>query len=166
MKEPANRVVKIGDIVTIVSDRSLYNGEQGEVVEINDEDGDEDGPVGIKFDPQQIKFNAFKHAECIVRHEDDELRVDNGWACTTLATRLYPGYYHTTYTFKHPFDPSLPCMCEGCSENASRRCVINEWGNVSEIDLCEPHAAEAHGKLFEQYHWKRDYPFPLAKQAA
>ncbi len=166
MSAPSQRVVKIGDIVTVVSEESMYHGEQGEVVEINDGDDDGDGPIGVKFDPWQILYHVSQPEECIVQHRDDQLRVDSGWSCKTLAPRLYPHYYHTTISFQYPFDPALPCMHEGCREPLARRCVFNIVGSVCEVDLCCAHATEIHGKCGMSFPWKKNYPFPKKETAA
>jgi hypothetical protein len=159
--------VKIGDIVTIVSDASMYNGKQGEVVEIV-EDDDEDGPVGVKFHKSQIFNYVRSEEECVIRHEERELKIDTGWNVQTRALKMYPNMYHSMNELLFDFDPRNPCMQAGCAEDHSeRRCVINIWGTVIERDLCTEHS-KFDGMLGESFETRKDYrPFtPIRERKA
>lgn len=130
--------VKIGDIVTVVSDTSIYRGEQGEVVEIK-RDSDEDGPIGVRFHPRQVLHCISRDEDCIVRHRRRELRVDTSWGAVTRAKILYPGHYHTVYTLRFEFSPQNQCMHARCTALATKRCVLNVLGTVCERDFCDKH---------------------------
>lgn len=155
-----NRVVKIGDIVTIIGRESMYYEEQGEVVEINDVDGDEDGSIGVRFDKKQMKHFVDHPDECVVRHLDEELRVDDRWSAKTLADRIYGERWHTVRVRTYPFNPSLPCMYKDCACMATGRTIANTWGSIYEVDLCDDHQKELHGMMFDMFPMKENYPFP------
>ena len=133
-----NKKVEVGDIVTIISDESCYKDKQGQVVEIV-EDGDADGSVGVKFRRDQMMHYVATGETCIVRHKEEELRIDKGWSLVSRATMLYGRMYHHTVELRFDFDVRNPCMHEGCNENAEKRCVVNVWGTVIERDLCKEH---------------------------
>lgn len=130
--------VKIGNIVTIISQESSYNGKQGKVAEIK-HDGDEDGPIGVRFHRNQIWHCVDSEAECIVRHQEAELRVDASWSVESRAEQIYPRRYHSVYQLRFDFSPENPCMQAGCAKKATKRCIVNIWGTVSELDLCAEH---------------------------
>ena len=99
-------VIEIGNIVTVVSEDTYLHKKQGEVVEIED-DGDEDGSVGVLFHKSAIcSFTLFKE-ERIVRFEPDELRVDENWSIENRARMVYgSNMYHHLYELIFPFNPA------------------------------------------------------------
>ncbi len=132
--------VRHGNIVTIVSRFSQYNGKQGEVVEINHDDKNEDGAFGVRFHRSQMLNHVSSPEDCIVRHRRNELQIDQDWNVESRALRVYGRMYHTTYSLCFDFSPKNPCMREGCTAHAVKRCVFNCWGSVFERDWCTEHA--------------------------
>jgi hypothetical protein len=161
------QAIEIGNIVTIISTESGYNKKQGQVVEIVD-DGDEDGPVGVKFHPNDMLHIVADENNCIVRHEIHELRIDPCWSLGHRALLAYPGMHHTLFELLFAFSPENPCMHEDCERNAARRCMINVWGCVYERDYCEEHG-KIDGMMGESLPpCKKDYvpATPIRERAA
>ena len=121
--------IEIGNIVTVVSKDSYLHGKQGEVVEIED-DGGEDGPVGVFFHKSSILYYCFSREERTIRFEVNELRVDDNWSVENRARMVYGSYmYHHLSELMFPFSPENDCMCEDCTDKSSKRIIVNIWGN-------------------------------------
>jgi hypothetical protein len=159
--------VKLGDIVTVVSDASSYEGRQGKVVRVIPR-GEEDGPIGVKFHKSYMFHYVRSQLECVVHHEEHELRVDKAWSCASRAVQLFPRTHHSVYELLFDFDPQNPCMRDGCDRFATKRCTINIWGCVSQLDLCTKHG-EIDGMCGEMLpDLKKDYvpATPIRKKEA
>lgn len=149
--------LEIGNIVTVLLEDSTYCDCQGQVVEIKD-DGDEDGPIGVRFGREYNHlFDFFQTGDSItVRFLEAELRKDLEW---NLEVRLFRAFGSSVCNFLMertvPFDPKNECQAELCSEDCARRCLINIWGTVYEIDLCETCAKLFDGKWGESWPNKR-----------
>ncbi len=153
----------VGNIVTVIFEDCMYFEQQGEVVEIV-EDGDSDGPVGVKFGKWcKHLFNSFHDGNfTTVRFEEVELRKDADWGIEVKAVRCYGArMWHSLCSLRRPFDPKGKCQTENCTHFCDQRCLINIWGTVSEIDLCMECAKQYHGKCGEMWPAK-----PLTRVAA
>lgn len=140
--------IRIGDIVTVIFE-CLFTGNQGVVVEIVDDD-DEDGPIGVRFGSEyRESLGILWEEQNVTRFLETDLRVESSWSTATLAKRLYRSCHHTVYELKYPFVLGCDCMIRGCPHKASMRGVVNIWGTVCPLDLCEDHTEEYHGKLGE-----------------
>jgi len=146
--------LKVGDIVTVVHKHYIYSDKQGEVVEIKD-DGDEDGNIGVKFGRwyrHLFDYSDGDNNSVTVRFLEGELRKDANWGLEVkVLQRFGENCWHSVYVLDKPFDPTKRCKTEGCNIVNARRCLINIWGNVYEIDLCEECAREYDGKCGESF---------------
>ena len=78
---------------------------------------------------------------------------------------LFGRMWHSTSCYKEPFATGSPCALsqdkrssDGCPENAVRRCLVNVWGTVYELDLCESCADYWHGKCVDDCHYRVPKP--------
>ncbi len=142
--------LEVGNIVTVVSEDCRFFESQGEIVEIKD-DGDPDGNIGVRFGEWYADLFDYPDGKyTIVRFVEKELRQDADWSLEAKIVRLYGKHcWHSVYVLKKPFDPTEECPEEGCAEQVSRRCLINIWGSIYEIDLCGKHVEKYHGKCGE-----------------
>jgi hypothetical protein len=146
----------VGDIVTVTAE-NLYFEEQGQVVEIKN-DGDSDGPIGVKFGRWCQTVPSHK-SDITVRFEEVELRKDPDWSLQVKVFRCYGNdLWHSLYSIPEPFDPQKQCKAKGCQDLNVRRCLINIWGSVYEIDLCENCAKAYHGMMGESFPDKAAVP--------
>lgn len=156
--------IVVGSIVTVQLDPKKYGannkfqGKQGEVALIA-EDGDEDGPIGVKFpewhralDPDffdsfSLPSLNFLTPDSVTRFKKDDLRLEKGWRqpkisdeqlCNALFGR---NMWHTRFILKTPFIPGYrECMHENCEKKALLRIMVNCWGAVCDHDVCPNHA--------------------------
>jgi hypothetical protein len=143
-------LLSIGDIVTVTLEECTYFEKQGQVVEIV-ADGDSDGPIGVKFG-RWCEVIAFNEEHITVRFEEPELRKDLDWSLEVKVFQCYgDDLWHSLYALKYLFDPAGTCKAEGCQEPNVRRCLINIWGSVYEIDLCKTCATAYHGMMGESF---------------
>ena len=133
---------------------------QGQVVEIVHDD-DPDGPIGVKFGGWRRFSHLLEGEDTTVRFLEMELRKDEDWS---LEVKVYQCYghnmWHSIATLKEPFDSKKICKAEGCTNLNVRRCLVNIWGTVYEIDFCETCATAYHGMLGESF--PRKAPEPVA----
>jgi hypothetical protein len=81
------------------------------------------------------------------------LRKDDDWSPENKATLLFGTRFQRIEMYRHAFTPGKECICEGCSNKATERIMVNVWGTVVEEDVCAEHALQYHGKCI-------DGPFP------
>jgi hypothetical protein len=149
--------LSVGDIVAVTLKDCSYYNQQGQVVEIVD-DGHPDGRIGVKFG-EWCESLAFYESHAVVRFEESELRQDADWSLKVKVFQCYGTYvWHSLYVLPHSFDLTKTCKAEGCQNLNVRRCLINIWGNVYEIDLCETCAQAYHGKIGESFPQKAAEP--------
>lgn len=144
--------MKVGDIVTVL-EGELKNF-QGEVIEINQNPR---WPIRVKFGPEAS--HLFNHDDTTKESDfsEKELRVDPaGLTLETRAIRVFgEGKFNALFKRKAPFQPSkTKCQVKGCKEKAILRGLINENGNVMEVDLCSDHQGY-HGCLTESFPFKK-----------
>ncbi|MFQ5661840.1 MAG: hypothetical protein ACE5F2_01130 [Candidatus Paceibacteria bacterium] len=150
--------MKIGNIVTIVSEDSVFDGKQAEVVEIED-DGNEDGNIGVKLSSRDEYLLGYcsDESEKIIRFKEDELRVDKDWGIEIKACNLFgKNMWHHLYVMKEEFVSGKDCIHENCKEKTTRRILVNIWGSVYEFDTCDAHAERYHGKCVDDFPVKKE----------
>jgi hypothetical protein len=139
----------IGNIVTVLLEDCIYFELQGEVMEIVD-DGNSEGPIGVKFSEWCDPLGALERDRPIIRFLEAELRRDDDWGFELKVYQCYGrNMWHSTARLGHVFDPKKKCGTENCTHFCDRRCLINLWGTVYEIDFCNECAKEYHGKCGE-----------------
>jgi len=155
--------LKINDIVTVVHPEWRFTGKQGQVVEIV-EDGNEDGPIGVRFPEYYSHLFAYPDKpDTIVRFQISDLKRNTRDDPQDINLRQLGGIlfgssmWHTIYCLGKPLMIGFTdCMHEGCSEKALVRIMVNCFGTVCEADVCKEH--------FE-YHGRNCDGFPFKKQA-
>jgi len=146
-------MVQVGSIVTIIADCAL-TGQQGEVVEIV-EDGHQDGNIAVRVENPLSSLPGQK----VPRFKEEELRVDADWTPEIQATRLFrKNGYHTIREPKEPFSPEKDCSHADCPEKNTRRVLVNFWGSVYLIDLCDAHAEKWHGRHADTFPFRKHRP--------
>lgn len=65
-----------------------------------------------------------------------------------------PNKWHTVNYYSEPFQPGTPCQHDGCDVLAAARIMVNIWGSVCEVDVCEEHRS-FDGKLLDEFPWKK-----------
>jgi hypothetical protein len=143
----------INDVVTVISEDTMYFEQQGEVVEVVN-DNDPDGPIGVRFGIWcSHLFDAFHEAnQTTVRLLEAELRKDPDWTLEIKTIRLFgKEMWHSLFSRGIPLDRNTKCQTENCIHFCDERCLINIWGSVYEIDLCSECAKQYHGMMGESW---------------
>jgi hypothetical protein len=130
----------VGNIVRIVGDDLWLNGKQGEIVEI---DHRKEIPYSVKFGKScRHLFDYPRPENLIVDFTATELQKEDRWDLKILADDLYGTMWHSAASLSKPFDPSTECMHEdhtASAPKATARILVNCWGTVYELDVCEEH---------------------------
>jgi hypothetical protein len=144
--------MKKGDIVTINYPENHFHEAQAEVLEVVDSVYVRLKPgrryeylFGARYGDKDIDGNPYGE----VTFPACALTVDEDWTVENRAENLFKGMYHHIFTTKS--DKSI-CMHEGCDHPADKRILINIWGSVYEVHVCEKHT-ESDG------HCMDDWPF-------
>lgn len=148
-----SEAIHIGDVVTVVGcDDTSFHNAQGVVMEITDEH-DPEGGIKVNFGPNfSWIFGARYNSKRTTGFRPEELRKDVCLTPENLTYRLFGrSMWHSMKIYKddHTFSPDNNCECEGCSQKASSRCLVNCGGVVYELDLCEQHTERCHGKSMD-----------------
>lgn len=154
--------LQIADIVTVIDEDLMCFNQQGKVIEIK-EDGNEDGPIGVRFGPSaRYLFSGDWRPDNLVWYQEKELRKD---AELTLENQVIEKFgtrmWHTFYDTPFPFSEQNLCMSEEHIDDvpkASKRILINFVGSVYPIDVCKEHE-HFDGKCAESWPFV-DRPFP------
>ena len=138
--------IAIGNLVKVVEEDTFFLEKCGEVVEIED-DGDEDGPIGVRFHEEDIPHYVSSPEECVVRFLETELTAIDEYPLAHRAREIYGSMFHSVRSLIEPFSTENSCMHWRCSKHvrATGRAVINVWGTVMDIDLCQKHFDEYNG---------------------
>lgn len=143
--------LEIGNIVTVVDEELLLYDKQGEVVDIKN-DGHEDGPYCVKFGAScDHLLTGPRPRNRIVRFSEKELRKDERWEIKTWADNLYGDMWHSAYNLPDPWTAENECMHEEHGQTSVKstvRILVNCWGTVYEMDMCDAHR-DLHGKCGE-----------------
>jgi hypothetical protein len=141
---------KKSDIVTVIKEDSLVRGEQGKVVEVAEK-------ISVFFDKEVTYLGfTFSKDERTFDFNPEDLRKDEDWKLETKATRLFgSNMFHSLFSPKAPFDTKNECQIEGCPNLVFKRGIYNYWGSVYEVDMCEEHYKEKHGKCGEDLSLKQ-----------
>ncbi len=135
----------IGDVVEIwpcdqFEDFALRN-KKGEVVDVDPERGAQ--CIRVKaggFARGSYGRIEKGHVWC----EPDELEIqEDGWTQEDRATFLFGSSWHSMWNLKFPWQEGNPCMHSAHDGQdrppAVRRVMMNIWGSVCELDMCEEH---------------------------
>src|SRR3989339_731536 len=162
--------ISVGSIVIVTEERYRFCGLQGVVVEIK-EDGDEDGPIGVRF-PSRHKYKFLfdypNKPDSIVQFKRNELRVDDFFIPLTVEEEV-EGLFGDVWVVNTPKMPLISgdseCMHEGCKSKAYFRIFFNVWGCVETAYVCGEHAS-FHGKLVDHgtFSWKKKKKRIVAKR--
>jgi len=144
-------MIAAGDVVEITNE-SAFNGMQGEVVTV-DSKKEPGYPIEVKMhEKYRYMFGlplGRDHDYMHLSFTEKELEKRNDWDIELRCYRLFKNMYHRIYIFNSPFNPHNICCIQGCQENNSQRILVNIWGSVGELDVCEQHASQYHGKCVE-----------------
>ena len=150
-------MIKKDDVVTILNEELLFHECQGQVVEIVD-DGDPDGNIGVKIGPKDeyLLGYCWNEDQKTVRFTEDELRVDQDWCIENKIIALYGrDRWHHAYSLGEPLNTEKECMHEDCPDKCKQRIMVNIWGSVYEIDVCDNHAKKWHGMCADSFPFKK-----------
>ncbi len=140
-----------GTVVTVITDHT-----QG-VVQADVTDPEQEVPIlygreysylfGFDFDPVTAVRTA--------RGADLEPQTD--FTPENRADRLFPRHWHHFAVFDDPWDPAQNRDCQHlpCGAKATKRVMVNVWGTVCELEMCDSCATQWHGKRVEDVPAKR-----------
>lgn len=132
--------MKKGDIVTINCPENHFHEAQAKVLNFV-EGGRVRVKPGRKYDYLfgarygDVDIDGQAYGEVVLPAAT--LTVDEDWTVGNKAENLFKGMFHHVTTMK-PYDGGK-CMHEGCSSPGDRRIMINIWGGVYEVHVCENH---------------------------
>ncbi len=145
-----------GDVVTITLPDTRFTGKQGVVVNILN-DGNPDGPIGVRF-PEYYKFLfdfpnkpdtviRFTEADLKKNTRDDKQDITQEQLCDVLFGKMW----HSIYSLKRPLMIGFrDCTHKNCSNKVAMRIMVNCHGTVQEIDVCKNHV-EYHGRNCDDF---------------
>ena len=130
----------VGNIVRVVAEDFVLHGKQGEIVDV---DHAKELPYSVKFG-QSCKhlFDYPRPRKLIGEFAATELQKEDRWDLEILAKDLYGTMFHSLAALKNPFDPANDCIHEdhmSSPPKATVRIIVNCWGTVYEMDVCEEH---------------------------
>ena len=147
--------MEIGNIVTVTLQESFLRGCQGEIAEIKN-DRDVDGPIGVRLGRHcSHLFGCEYNPNNAIRFMESDLRVDGDYTSKNKANMLFPRMWHSLYSYKEQLDSEKLCMHEKCHEKRQRRIMVNVWGCATEVDVCNTHADQYHGKCIEIFPYRQ-----------
>ncbi len=103
----------------------------------------------------------------VVFFRPDELAIESDWKLEFYAKRTFPRGFHTLFEFKDksPFIPgSHECSIEGCSHPATRVALLNIWGSIYPVWVCEVCFVEFHGMCGDDLPARKPHPVPIHDQ--
>ncbi len=149
--------IQEGDIVTVILQDSDYSGRQGRVIGVSD-DKDEP-PITVDFSRTDDRsFLTFEPKRYHVRFQESDLQKNEVWRPEVRVYQLFgrPGrMWHTLRVLKDLFGPESVCHHRDCGEKVASRCMVNIHGIVYEVDLCESHQKQFHGKNIDSFPWRK-----------
>jgi hypothetical protein len=148
-----------GNVVTVVHPDWRFTGLQGVVVGI-EEDGNEGGPIGVRFPSwHRHLFDFPSKPDTIVRFVAEDLRVDK-----ELEDPSHEDYLKILFgqmAVYNAYEPNFPlvvgdsiCMYEGCEKHAFFKIWVNCWGAASAYYVCGEHACH-HGYCMDAFPCKK-----------
>ena len=154
----------VGNIVTVDNPEWRFHKKQGRVEFIRN-DGNEDGPVGVRFPSYYGHLFQYPDGEdSIVRFEESDLKLtqlEDGQDIEQekiLDLLFGRNMYMVWYTNKHPLMIGFDiCDHEDCEETVRFRIMVNNHGTVVEYDVCVEHTAW-HGRNCDGFPYKRPEP--------
>ncbi len=149
-----------GSIVTVTDESYIFCGKQGEVLGIEECEGEQF--FVVKFPAclaHLLDFDYESRKEPLIHFKEHQLRKDNDYTLENKARMLFGSMYHSLSFLSHPFVPGRPCMMEQCTNKITKRATLNCWGTVFERDVCDNCFKKYHGKCGEYDPSKKNYPF-------
>lgn len=145
---------KAGDVVKIINQTLQFGGAFGEVTETKRRDKT-GHTVKVKIcQAFSHMAGAFFAEEREKWYKPEELEKHPDYPPAIKADILFKGLYHQIQSYQLPFNPGGDCQYNDCSREAIKRCMINIYGAVCEVDLCGEHAEEFNGHWLENFPWK------------
>ena len=141
---------KTGQVVRIDPDEKCFErdyslrGKYGEVVDVDPEKGEYSVQVdmGRNFRKRGI-IEYERLTEGVGWFMPSELDLQEGWTPLTRADFLFVLSVNVVYSLKLPWSSDNRCMHEDHTDEdappAVRRAMVNVWGTVQEIDVCQEH---------------------------
>jgi len=140
---------QISDIVTVVKEDSFLRNEQGEVIGTEDKDTETEIIVFFGEEVSIIDY-VTTDGKKIFYFGPDELRKEIDWNPEVKANRTFGhSMWHTVRYDKSPLGPDDECDIKGCPDRPSKRGMINIWGTVYELNLCDEHHEHYNGKCMD-----------------
>lgn len=142
--------LKVGDIVKMGNNRSDYFCDAlGEVVEIVP---GQEKSIGVRLHSELSHlFSRPLEEQILFFSPDDFVNILSEWPLEVQARRLFKKNWIVLSELNEPFTVERLCMVDGCLENRERRCLVNIWGNVCQVDVCDGHAQDYHGKCIDSF---------------
>lgn len=67
---------------------------------------------------------------------------------------IFGRMWHTLMIRPDPFSPVAPCEHDECMRSASSRVLVNIWGVVWPVNVCDEHASY-HGRKLDDFPMRR-----------
>lgn len=157
-----NTVLVVGNIVTVVHPDWIFTDKQGVVVEIVENDGNKDGPIGVQFPTWYGRlFDYPDNPTTVIRFEAEDLQLNESFRKIPLDDFLKRLFGKMgVWSSWEPTLPLMPgdsdCMYEGCAKKAYFEAWVNVWGAARKFYFCGEHAC---------YHGRCSDDFPPCKTA-
>ena len=146
----SNRSFKAGDVVRIDPNEKCFErdyslrGKCGEVVAVDSARGEYSVQVDMGRNFRAKSWPDYERLEQGVGwFMPGELELQEGWTSITRAEFLFVHSVNVVYSLSKPWHPENRCMHEDHTDEdaplAVRRAMVNVWGTVQEIDVCEEH---------------------------
>ena len=99
--------------------------------------------------PEEFKENG------LTRFSGKNLDVVNDFPVEIKAERLFGNTYMRLFVLDKPLDKSSECKHKDCTQKVGKRAMVNIWGSVYEVDVCDDHFVEYNGHLIDDFPWKK-----------
>ncbi|MFA7319603.1 MAG: hypothetical protein WC022_03355 [Parcubacteria group bacterium] len=150
-------MLKIGSVVTVIEEDHWLKGLQGEVANIRKRK-DAKLPIGVRFAEHyeiRIARSPFKPRDGIIYFLREILREDEEFTPENRAKALFrKDSFLRIRFFKDAVNTKEPCMHRDCEELRTKRIMVNTWGTVDEVDVCDKHADDYHGKCVDGFPYR------------
>ena len=137
--------IRKGDAIVVHKNGDELDGQFGEVVSI------EGCKIGVIFSPEVHPGYVSLPSDRTSFFEPEQLSEGKGWDPMQRMLALF-GSAWSLFTRDSSLETDDGCQVKGCAKAAQRKGLVNLWGMVYEVDLCEEH--------FDQYHGTRRDSFP------
>jgi len=125
-------MLKKGDIVTVIRKGYPYRGMQGQIVRTKIKKHADDERIIVAFPEYPGQEWAYR---------ETNLRKDKGWSLENRVNLLFKRNSLFLSKARYPLRIGHTlCMHEKCGKKATQDILINCWGNVCQIYVCDDHS--------------------------